>query len=97
VHLSLSPCCTIQYGRTALHYAAIIGHMKIVKCLVEEGQAVITTQDKYGNTPIIFAEHNGHTNVANYLKAQLMMKVVIQSNVLPFYSGVLSIIAKYLQ
>ncbi len=67
--------------------------MTVVKYLVEKGQAVITTQDE---TPISHAERKGHTNIAHYLKAQVM-KMVMEINVLPFYTGVRGIIAKYLQ
>lgn len=88
-----------QEGRTALHYAVNSGWMPVIKCLVEEWHAVITTQDKNGQTPISTAE-NGHiTRVAQYLRAQLkaqMKKMIMEINMLPFYKGVRSIIVKYL-
>ena len=84
--------CPIQYGRTALHCAA---NMRIVKCLVEEGRSVITTQDRDGATPISTAEG---TRIAHYLKAQVKKMVMgIDMNILPFYGGVRGIIVKYLQ
>ena len=90
-------CCAIQYGHTALHCAARSGLMAMVQCLVERGEAVITTQDKDGDTPISDAEVRGDTEIADYLKAHVMKMVMgIDLNILPFYTGVRSIIAKYL-
>jgi len=95
-HLSCM-CCEIQDDITALHWSAYNGNMAIVQYLVEKC-AVITTQDKFGTTPISDAEVQGHTNVADYLKAQVMNMVMgMELNMLPFYTGVRSIIAKYLQ
>jgi len=91
-------CCAIQDGCTALHFAALCGCMPVVKYLVEKCQAVITTQDKDGNTPINRAEIYEYTNINHYLKAQVLKMVMgIDHNILPFYSGVRGIIVKYLQ
>jgi len=97
-HLSLITVCAVQIqcGRTALHYAAD-GNMTVVKYLVEECQAVIITQDKDRKTPISCAQRRRYTNIVHYLKAQVMMKMVRESNKLPFYRGVRGIIVKYLQ
>jgi len=87
--------CTIQRGRTPLQLAASYGKMAIVKCLVEECHAVITTQNM---TPISAAEKRRYTTIAHYLKAQVMKMVMgLDSNLLPFYGGVRGIIATYLQ
>jgi len=90
-------CCTIQAGHDALHYAAWYGHMLVVKYLVEKGQAVITTQDEDGNTPVSEAKDNGHTDIADYLIGKVTKKIVMESNMLPFYLDVRGIILKYLQ
>jgi len=73
--------------------------MKVVKCLVEICYAVITTQDTNLTTPIRSAEMNEHTNIAHYLKAQVMKIIMrIEYNIIPFYRGVRGIIiVKYLQ
>jgi len=94
-------CCATQSGCTALHVAAGYGRMAVVKYLVEKCQVVITTHDRKGKSPIVYAKYQGHPNVVDYLKAQVkvrrMMKMVMESNLLPFYTGVRSIIVKYLQ
>jgi len=102
-HLSFITCCAIQFGCSALHYAAGNGSMTDVKYLVEECQAVISMQDKAGKTPISYAKDGWYKCIVHYLKAQAkiqlmkMMKMVMESNMLPFYTGVRSIIVKYLQ
>jgi len=96
-------CCTIQFGRTALHYVARSGKMTLLKYLVGNCQAVITTQDVKGRTPISDATNVGRTNVVDYLKSQVkeqgnkMILMVMESDILPFYKGVRGIIVKYLQ
>jgi len=90
-------CCAIQDGCTVLHRAARYGRMAVVKCLVEECHAVITTQDKGGQTPIDYAKSQGRTSIVHYLKARIIMKMIMESEMLPFYRGVRGIIVKYLQ
>jgi len=88
-------CCVIQNDVTALHHAACHGHKAIVVYLVEKGRAIITTQAMDGTTPI--SKHE-HANIADYLKAHVMKMVMgLELNILPFHTGVRSIIAKYLQ
>ena len=75
----------------------------VVEYLVEKCQAVIITQDKDSPTPITDAEQQDYAYIAHYLKAQLkaqvmkMTKMVMESDMLPFYKGVRGIIVKYLQ
>jgi len=84
-------------GVTALHYAAYFGKINLVKYLIENGKAVITTQDSEDRTPISDAVKQGHTKIALYLKAQVLKMIMgIDLNLLPFFTGVRSIIAKYL-
>jgi len=97
----------IQIGSTALMLASQYGsadQMKVVKYLVERGHAAITTKDSiYGQTAIFYAKSRGHTDVVHYLEVlhylevQVMIKMVMESNMLPFYTGVRGIIVKYLQ
>jgi len=89
----------MQFGSTALHYAAADDRMKVVTYLVENCQADITTKDKDGRTPIKCAEEKGHASIADYLKAHGVIKIMmgVDMNIFPFYSGVRGIIAKYLQ
>ena len=75
--------------------------MTVVKYLVEKCQAMITTQDEDGRTPISDADSHRYKNIVHYLKAQvkaqMMMRMVMESDILPFYKGVRCIIVKYLQ
>jgi len=90
-------CCAIQNGHTALGHSVYFGHMTIVKYLVEKGHAVISTQDCKGLTPISAAKSRGRTNIAAYLKAQVMKMIMgIDRNIIPFYKGVRGIIAQYM-
>jgi len=90
-------CYAIQYGRTALHYAVDYRHVAVVQYLVEKCLADLTSQNKNGRTPLNCAEDKMYWIIAHYLKAQLIVKIVFESNILPFYSGVRGIIVKYLQ
>ena len=85
-------------GNTALHQAAYDGKMPVVKYLVENCKSVITVRNVNGRTPIRRAEDRGYPKIADYLKARVMKMVMgIDLTILPFYTGVRSIIAKYLQ
>jgi len=90
--------CFPVRGTTALHHAAYRGNTRVVKYLVEKCDAVITTQEENGTTPIMDAERQEYTSIVHYLKAQVLKMVMgIDINILPFYTGVRGIIAKYLQ
>eukprot|EP01063_Lacrimia_lanifica_P027493 TRINITY_DN386_c0_g1_i2.p2 TRINITY_DN386_c0_g1~~TRINITY_DN386_c0_g1_i2.p2 ORF type:complete len:836 (+),score=420.59 TRINITY_DN386_c0_g1_i2:82-2589(+) len=55
--------------RSALHLAAEEGHLEAVKVLVEAG-AHTNCADRWGTTPLSGAVQNGHSEVADYLKAK---------------------------
>lgn len=53
---------------TALHLAALKGHLSVVKFLVENGATVdIYDQPDCGNTPLLLASCRGHTEIVKYL------------------------------
>lgn len=54
-------------NRTALHLAACHGHFDVVKYLVNH-DAVITVEDRFGNTPVDEARINGHKDIEKYLR-----------------------------
>lgn len=57
-------------GNTALHEAALNGHLDIVKLLTENGADVnIQSFEMFKDTPLIDASANGHLNVVKYLLA----------------------------
>ena len=54
---------------TPLHWAALSGHLEIVRYLVEQGASVTATTN-YGNqTAKDVAADNGHTDVVEYLES----------------------------
>ena len=54
----------------ALYWAAMCGHLDVVKFLVEEHGADINTMDQRGHSPLHKAVINGHLEVAQYLVEQ---------------------------
>jgi ankyrin repeat protein len=57
-----------KYGRTALHLAAMNGHLEIVKLLLEHGADVnAKTKEGYGYTALHSAASNGHLEIVKLL------------------------------
>jgi len=55
--------------RTPLHLAANYGHFEIVKYLINHG-AYINVKDRFGNTPIDEAIHNGFDDIKEHLQKE---------------------------
>jgi ankyrin repeat protein len=55
-----------DYQRTALHYAAQEGHVKVCRMLMEAG-AVVGAQTPQQNTPLHLAAAKGHVEVCRIL------------------------------
>eukprot|EP00750_Incisomonas_marina_P012093 INCI16559.1.p1 GENE.INCI16559.1~~INCI16559.1.p1 ORF type:complete len:288 (-),score=62.59 INCI16559.1:115-978(-) len=51
-------------GETALHNAALGGHLEMIELLVQEGKADTDLQDNCGNTPLHIAARSGHYDAA---------------------------------
>jgi len=66
-----NPNATEKYGYTALHWAAIKGHMPVVKYLVKQCRADVnsTSTNSFKATPLHVAVQNNHPDVAEYLIA----------------------------
>lgn len=58
----------LNYQRTALHFAALNGHLDIVSMLIDKG-ADIDEADAAGKTPLAYAGQYGHEKVAMLLKS----------------------------
>ena len=63
-----------EYGATALHHAAIKGHLKIVRLLLAHG-ADLQLKDTNGRTPLMAATEQGQTAVVELLKQAIAEKV----------------------
>jgi hypothetical protein len=53
-------------GETALMFAALKGHLKVVKLLLERG-AKVNAKDIRGNTALSYASEKGHAHVCQFL------------------------------
>lgn len=60
-------------GKTALHYAAAIGRLSVVKYLVEQG-ADTHLKDQTHKTPLVYAIEKNHIKVIVYLTKRLNIK-----------------------
>lgn len=56
---------------TPLHHAALGGHMSVVRLLVERGARLDIRDTIYAATPLDWARHAGHDEIADYLNKQL--------------------------
>jgi ankyrin repeat protein len=59
-----------DFAGTPLHYAALRGHRDTVDWLLERGADPSLRDTKIGNLPEDWAAHDGHTELAAYLKAK---------------------------
>ena len=55
-----------SYGYSPLHYAALVGDVKICCLLMEKG-ANIASRNISGETPLLVAAEQGHADVINAL------------------------------
>ena len=54
-------------GTMPLHFAAMKGHLDIVKYLVEHGAGADAPWDAYRSTPLFYAKEHNHTDIVAYL------------------------------
>jgi len=57
-------------GRTALHLSASENRFDAVKFLLEECNAKVNVEDRWGGTPLSDAIKNNHTELADYLRGR---------------------------
>ena len=58
---------TTKYGFTALHYAAVQGHLAICKLLIQKEPTLVQQTNKYGATALHKAARGGHVDVCKLL------------------------------
>lgn len=63
--------CVDKNGRTAMHIACSLGHIDIVKCLIESGANVDAFSPKSKQTPLHEACIGGHTQILNLLLSEV--------------------------
>jgi ankyrin repeat protein len=61
---------TDMFGRSALHWAAVLAHGDMVQVLLANG-ADLNARSKGGDTPLHDAAHGGHTNMVEIIKILL--------------------------
>ena len=49
-----------EYGRTALHIAAVLGHMECVSALLQAGRIDVDANDEQGRSAVLLAAQHGH-------------------------------------
>ena len=59
--------CGFDYAGTGLHYAALNGHLAMVRFLLENGADRNVKDAKVGGTPAGWTEHGGHPEIKEYL------------------------------
>ena len=64
---------------TALHEAALRGHMTIIKLLVELGADPTIADTEFDSTPSGWADHAGHADAAEYLEQLAVSRPAIGS------------------
>ena len=57
-----------DFSGTALHYAALNGHQKMVEFLLGRGADASIKDTKVGGTPAGWAEYGGHLEIKSYLE-----------------------------
>lgn len=62
----MDSCPEDNQGRTPLHYAAMNGHIEVVKLLIPVTKNLIP-EDKMGMTPFRYASMNGHFKLIHLL------------------------------
>ena len=67
LHAGVDPKRTIHHGMTAMHEAALGGHLEIVRLLVEAGADTGAVEGQHQSTPPGWAVYAGHRHVAAYL------------------------------
>jgi hypothetical protein len=60
-------------GRSALHQAAAVGDLAMVRLLVEHGADLSAKDPDWNGTPLVWANYLGRTEVADYLRAARSM------------------------
>lgn len=53
--------------KTALHIAATMGHLDIVKTLIQYNAEINAKAEPLGESPLVFAIKNGHSEIVRYL------------------------------
>jgi len=66
-----APSADLYSHATALHHAVYSGSLEAVKVLVEAGASLDTKDSIYGGTPLDWAEHGKHAEIADYLRGRM--------------------------
>lgn len=69
----------VDHGKSALHWAAELGHLLMVHCLLGYG-ARIHVQDKYGETALHYAAECGHLDIVRLLVSKGADPLVIDKS-----------------
>ena len=59
-----------DYSGTGLHYAALNGHRAMVDFLLQHGADVTIKDEKVAGTAAAWADHGGHPEIRDYLRAR---------------------------
>jgi ankyrin repeat protein len=69
-----------QFGYTALHEAASLGHTDLVRWIIEEKKVDVNKADKYGETALHFAAERGSIKVVELLLQKMTPEAINQAN-----------------
>lgn len=71
----------------AIHFAAQLGRLAIIKILLDREPSLIEVADACGQTPLLWAAATGHAHTANYLMEQGAKPGVVSNSPSDFFHG----------
>ncbi len=69
--VGVDPSASVSLGQTALHFAAYVGHPRVVEILLAAGARADDRERQFGRTPSEWAEETGEEALASLIKERI--------------------------